>query len=146
MLFLPQTPERTVGLIVLGMIICEVFSAATLIVLFRRQLSRVDLRPSSERITWRRIFSISIPVSCTSLLATLMSSANSVLIPNKLVAGGMDASAAISAFGVLCGMTMPMLLLPTGFIGALGLTMVPDLAQKAALGRRGRSGSSSPGC
>ena len=135
-LFLPQTPERTVGLIVLGMIICEVFSAATLIVLFRRQLSRVDLRPSAERITWRRIFSISIPVSCTSLLATLMSSANSVLIPNKLVAGGMDASAAISAFGVLCGMTMPMLLLPTGFIGALGLTMVPDLAQKAALGRR----------
>ena len=47
----------------------------------------------------------------------------------------MDASAAISSFGVLCGMTMPMLMLPTGFIGALGLTMVPNLAQKAALGR-----------
>lgn len=27
----------------------------------------------------------------------------------------------MSAFGVLCGMTLPMLCLPTAFIGALGL-------------------------
>lgn len=133
--FLPQYPERTVGLIVTGMIVCELFSTTTLILLFRRQLARTDLRPGQERVSWKALFSISIPVSCTSLLGTLLGSANSVLIPQRLVAGGMDASAAISAFGVLCGMTMPMLMLPTGFIGALGLTLVPDLAQKAALGR-----------
>ena len=33
--FLPQNPERTVGLIVLGMICCEVFSAAVLFLLAR---------------------------------------------------------------------------------------------------------------
>lgn len=148
--FLPQYPERAVGLIVCGMIVCEVFSSATLVFLFRRQLHRVSpvgsdgdgrspqetvapMRLSGASVTWKQLFSISVPVSCTSLLGTLMGSANSVLIPQKLVEGGMESTAAISAFGVLCGMTVPMLMLPMGFISALGLTMVPSLAQKAAL-------------
>lgn len=41
--FLPQYPERVVGLIVLGMVICEVFSACTLSVLYRRRLGRLGL-------------------------------------------------------------------------------------------------------
>ena len=47
----------------------------------------------------------------------------------------MDVSAAMSAFGVLCGMTVPMLCLPTAFIGAMGLVLVPKLSQSVALGR-----------
>ena len=43
----------------------------------------------------------------------------------------------MSAFGVLCGMTLPMLCLPTAFIGALGLVLVPKLAEGAALGQPG---------
>ena len=35
-LFLPQNPERTVGLIVTGMVICEVFSSCALTLLHRR--------------------------------------------------------------------------------------------------------------
>lgn len=135
-LFLPQYPERAVGLIVCGMTVCELFSSMTLVVLFRRQLRRVSLRPSGVSVTWKQLFAISIPVSCTSLLGTLMGSANSVLIPRKLVEGGKETSAAISAFGVLCGMTVPMLMLPMGFISALGLTLVPHLAQKSALGEK----------
>ena len=38
--FLPQNPERTVGLIVTGMILCELFSAVTLLLLARRHLNR----------------------------------------------------------------------------------------------------------
>ena len=34
-LFLPQSPERTVGLIVTGMVICELFSAVALTILYR---------------------------------------------------------------------------------------------------------------
>lgn len=135
--FLPQNAERTVGLIVTGMVVCEVFSVATLVTLFRRQDSRMDLRPSHNKVTCRQLLSIAVPVGCTSLLGTIMGSANSVLIPQELVRGGMDATAAISSFGVLCGMTMPMLMLPTGLISALGLTMVPGLARQAALGQWG---------
>ncbi len=134
--FLPQNPERTVALVVAGMVVCEIFSVFTLVTLFRRQSARMDTNPSERRISIRRLLSIAVPVGLTSLLGTIMGSANSVLIPQELVKGGMEGSAAISAFGVLCGMTMPLLMLPTGLISALGLTMVPGLARQATLGQR----------
>ena len=37
MMFLPQYPERVVGLIVGGMVICEIFSSCTLVILYRRR-------------------------------------------------------------------------------------------------------------
>lgn len=48
----------------------------------------------------------------------------------------MDRSAAISQFGVVCGMTLPMLALPTVFLGAMNLVLTPKLARSVAL-RRG---------
>ena len=138
-LFLPQTPERTVGLIVLGMTACEVFSALTLLVLARRSLAgaagRSRQAPDRRQLT-RKAVSMALPVGLTSLLGNLMGAATSVLIPQQLVRAGAEVGAAMSAFGVLCGMTLPMLSLPTAFIGALGLTLVPRLAQAAALGQR----------
>lgn len=128
---LPQNQERTVGLIVLGMVLCEVFSAVSLVVLFQRTRPRGPARdPSVAKGLW----SIAIPVGLTSVLGTILGSANAVLIPAKLVEGGMESGAAMSAFGILCGMTMPLLALPTGFIGALCLTMVPDLSRRTAHG------------
>lgn len=135
LIFLPQNPERTVGLIVAGMVICEVFSAITLVVLFRRHMGR---RPAGDGhpASWKRISSIAVPVGFTALLGNLMGSVTSVLIPQRLVAGGMDASEAMSAFGVLTGMTVPLLNMPTALIGAMCLIMVPKLAQSIALNDR----------
>ena len=133
--FLPQNRENTVGLIVLGMVCCEVFSAGTLILLFRRESRRTGARPGVPP-PYREIFAIASPVGCTALLGALMGSANAVLIPKLLVQGGMEPSEAMSALGVLCGMTLPMLMLPTGFVGALCLVLVPQLARKAELGDR----------
>ena len=136
--FLPQNPERTVGLIVTGMILCELFSAVTLLLLARRHLNRaggLTGAPLEHRQLNRRIASIAVPIGLTSLLGNLMGSATSVLIPQRLVHAGAEVSEAMSAFGVLCGMTVPMLCLPTAFIGAMGLVLVPKLSQSVALGR-----------
>lgn len=133
---LPRSGEETVGIIVLGMVLCEVFSACALTLLFRRHWRKFPPGPAGERVSRRRLFAIALPVGATSLLGTLLGSANAVLIPAKLVEGGMTLSEAMSKFGVLCGMTSPMLALPTGFIGALCLVMVPDLARRTARGDR----------
>ncbi len=79
--------------------------------------------------------SIAVPVGATALLGNLMSAVNAALIPQKLVESGMDRAAAMSEFGVVCGMTLPMLALPTVFLGALNLVLVPRLAYSTALNR-----------
>ncbi|MEG2455141.1 MAG: oligosaccharide flippase family protein [Oscillospiraceae bacterium] len=132
--FLPQNPERTVGLITLGMVLCEVFSAVTLTVLFRRWMGGGPMGTLPSGALRRRIFKIASPVGLTALLGNLMASACAVLIPQKLVAGGATVREAMSAFGVLSGMTLPLLALPSALIGALGLVLVPKLAESVALG------------
>ena len=137
---LPRSAEETVGVIVLGMVLCEVFSASALTLLFRRYGRQFPAGPAREEVSRRGLFAIAVPVGATSLLGTLLNCANSVLIPAKLVEGGMALSDAMSEFGVLCGMTLPLLALPTGFIGALCLVMVPDLSRRTAQGDRRAAG------
>lgn len=136
-LFLPQYPERVVGLIVTGMVICELFSSATLSALFHRRKRRQGLMGPGERagIRRRRIATIAFPVGCNALLGNVMGAINATLIPRKLVEGGIDPSAAMAEFGVVCGMTLPMLALPTVFLGALNLVLLPRLARARALDR-----------
>ena len=135
--FLPQYPERVVGLIVAGMVICEVVSAFTLTLLCHWKLRRMGLQGPGEcgRIRRRRVFSIALPVGLNSLLGNLMGAVNAALVPQKLVEGGMERSQAISELGIVCGMTLPMLALPTVFLGALSLVLVPRLARSTALSR-----------
>lgn len=137
-LFLPQWPERAVGLIIVGMVICEVFSSCTLTMLYRRRFLRRGLTGSGEERAIRRgrILSIALPVGLNALLGNLLSAANAALIPRQLVAGGVSREAAVAQFGVLTGMTLPMLGLPTVFLGALTLVLAPKLARASALGRQ----------
>lgn len=138
LVFLPQNPERTVALIVVGMCCSEIYSSITQVVLFRRHMRGFTTPPGpgeDPQALNRGILSIALPITATSLLGNLMASANAVLIPQRLVAAGMDVSKAMSSFGVICGMTLPMLCLPTAFIGALGLILVPKLAESCALKR-----------
>ena len=137
LLFLPQYPERAVGLIVAGMAVCEVFSSVTLTLLYHRRWGRRRLSGGGERrpARRRRVAAIALPVGLNALLGNLLGAANSALIPQKLVEGGMDRGEAVAQFGVVCGMVLPMLALPTVFLGALSLVLVPRLARSAALNR-----------
>ncbi len=122
---LPQSPEVTVGLIVGGMLVSEVFSSLAL-TLLRRHGQR-ERRKFSSGALMREMAAVAIPVACTALLGNLMASANAVLIPRKLAETGLSSGEAMSSFGVIFGMTLPMLNLPSAFIGALCLALVPRL-------------------
>lgn len=135
--FLPQNPERTVGLVLLGMILCEVFSALTLTLLYRRFLDRGQGGDGVERSALReKLAGIALPIAAASLLGNLMGAWTAVLIPQRLVRSGSEVSAALRSFGVLQGMTIPLLSLPNAVISALGLVLLPKLSQATALGRR----------
>ncbi|MBQ5584446.1 MAG: oligosaccharide flippase family protein [Ruminiclostridium sp.] len=135
----PSTSEKAVGTIVLGMILCEIFSAVTQVILFRVCLGSPKRLPGKgveKTFLRRQMAHIALPLGFAALLGNLISSLNALLIPRLLTLGGMDQGEAVSAYGITFGMTLPMLLLPTAFLSALGLVLTPKLSQASALGRR----------
>lgn len=138
---LPRREDTAVALIVAGMLISEVFSSALLTWQRRRRGKRQ--RPwSGQRLKGRslgrRISHIALPVCVTSLVGNLMGAATSVLIPRLLVSYGLLQDTAMEEFGVMLGMTLPLLMVPTCFINALTLPLLPRLTQERELGQPGR--------
>lgn len=133
----PSYPERQVGLIVLGMVICEVFSATILVLLYRNWVKKHPLIGAGEApsILRRRVLGMAVPIGLNSLLGNLIGAANATLLPQKLVEGGMSHQEAMTQFGITCGMTLPMLALPTVLLSSLGLVLIPRLSRSLALNR-----------
>jgi len=141
-LFLPQYPERAVGLVLWGMILCEVSSAVTLVTLYQHifvRPSRHDEGERPEALSARLalIASVAVPVGANALLGNLLGAATSALLPRELVRGGLERGEAISRLGVVSGMTLPMLALPTVWLGALNLVLMPKLTRAHTLGEKG---------
>ncbi len=132
--FLPQPDERMLALIVAGMLVCEVASSLFLRIVYRRKLKALPRSGSGDPHTLKRILSIAAPVSLTNLANNLISSLIVILIPRMLAASGLSSSEALSEFGVLFGMAMPLFNLPSALIVGLGLVMVPKLSENLAVG------------
>jgi stage V sporulation protein B len=81
------------------------------------------------------ILKITLPITGVRLLSSIISSANSMLVPRRLVESGMSSSEAVSTFGILSGMVLPLLFLPFAFTNALSMVMIPNLSEDMAKNR-----------
>lgn len=76
------------------------------------------------------------PLIVSSTPITLMRTATSLggflialILPAALIKSGISKSEAIANFGVISGMTMPLLFMPSTIIGSISLVLVPELAE-----------------
>ena len=133
----PMYAEIQAGLIILGMVLCEICSALMLTTLYRHYIHKHPLKGAGEKpfALRRKVLAVAIPVSLNAILGNFIAASNSALLPRKLVEGGLTRSEALSEFGVVCGMTLPMLALPTVLLGSMSLILIPRLSRCIALNR-----------
>lgn len=122
------------ALIVFGMVLSEIVSATFLTTFYRvhrRQLTGRDNIPLRQ--ICGDIAAMALPVSLSTLISRILSSANTVLIPRTLMLSGATQEAAMETFGTLSGMTLPMLMLPSAFLSPLITVLTPKFSAAAAL-------------
>ncbi len=78
----------------------------------------------------------SLPVTAMRTTSSLMSSLISVLFPMRLMAAGSSSARAMSEYGVVYGMVMPVLMIPSSLIGSIALVLVPELSESFYRGER----------
>lgn len=84
------------------------------------------------------LFSSTAPITAVRASGSIVNSAIAVLLPVMLVRAGASESEAMTAFGVVSGMVLPILFIPATLIGSIALVLVPELSEDYYRGRMER--------
>ena len=79
-----------------------------------------------------KIFKIAFPVAITSYIRSGLSSLKHFLIPIRLQASGLNYTLAISKYGLINGMVMPVLMFASFFVTSFSGLLVPEYARLLA--------------
>lgn len=75
------------------------------------------------------LLKMAIPLNINRLVVNFLTSIESIRIPMMLELYGMSASTALSTYGILSGMALPVLFFPTSFTGALSSMILPAISK-----------------
>jgi len=84
------------------------------------------------------LLQIAVPDAIGSWVRSGLVSAKHMLIPKGLRKCGASAAAALSTYGIIQGMVMPVLAFPSAFLGTVSGLLVPEIAESHALGQKRR--------
>lgn len=100
-------------------------------ILYRRDVGKLGLKPEKGVGFFGKAVSIGVPVTLSSTVRTGLSAAENVLIPRGLTAYGFSSEQALSKYGVIAGMAMPLLTFPAAFLLSFSSLMIPELTDAA---------------
>lgn len=123
--------QVTIWIAVLGLLIGELVSAIYCVRYFG---SRSHLRPTPNTIYQNRhlskdLLSLAVPLTSSRILMNLLQSVESISIPLCLQKYGYTNSEALSTYGVLTGMALPCILLPTAVTNSVSTMLLPTVAE-----------------
>lgn len=126
--------------IIAGEIISCLFNAYHYITFKRKR--HLTKRPSfSSRKTTKLILAMALPLSATRIVGSLLTTVENVLIPRQLQLFGQNASQALSSYGELMGMALPLIMLPASFLMAASISLVPEISEACAAKQETRIGN-----
>lgn len=86
---------------------------------------------ASPKYEFKTLLKESSPVTAVRTISSVVSSVIAVIIPLRLMDFGYSSSEALSEFGIVMGMTFPLLMIPSTLISSLAVTMVPSMSEQS---------------
>lgn len=112
----------------------ETANLAVVAISFYRECREPDggISHISKRKAASSVLRSAAPISAHRFLVSLLGIVESVLLPARLLAGGLDYTESIETLGRISGMCMPLIAFPTLVTSALATTLVPAISAAVA--------------
>ena len=130
--FMHRGLEFASAVAVFGIVCEEIFSFFYILHSYKRHKKKNNfIKPPvySSATVLRMILVMAVPLTANRVTGSLLSAWENVLIPGKLQLYGMTPQEAMSTFGRLNGMAMPLIYFPTAMLTALAVTLVPAVSE-----------------
>ena len=141
--FFTAANPPSISLALIGLLIGEVVSAliSGIMVFFRfsskylgealvKTASAYLISPSKKVLsTAKQILFLSIPLSANRIVVNLLQSVEAVYIPSMLQLHGLTNSEALSIYGILSGMALPLILFPCALTNSVAVLLLPIISE-----------------
>lgn len=105
----------------------------------KRYQARSDA-PGAVTAAYRRIMGqllrLAVPLSANRLVLNLLQSIEAIYIPNRLMAYGLNNADALGVYGVLTGMSLPLILFPSAITNSISVLLLPIVSEAEASGNQ----------
>lgn len=125
-----QTPS--ISCAVIGLAIGECFSTVlSFAAIYRHFVDHCPIAPTKVPILQmtQRIFSLSLPLTASRIAVNLLQSIEAVSIPGCLLLYGLTNTQALSVYGVLTGMALPLILFPAALVNSACVLLLPVISE-----------------
>ena len=79
-----------------------------------------------------QLLALAVPLSANRLVINLLQSIEAIYIPNRLMAHGLNNTEALGVYGVLTGMSLPLILFPSAITNSISVLLLPIVAEADA--------------
>lgn len=131
----------TINTAVLGLVIGEVISMIFTIVAAYKRFTFLSINSVTITCPVNSYFSIfkslsalAAPLSLNRIVINFLQSIEAIYIPNRLLIYGYDTQTALSVYGVLTGMAMPLIMFPSALTNSVSVLLLPLVAEADSTG------------
>lgn len=122
--------------VIFGDIISEAVGFLILLLPFfidRKKLNSLSGRVRPPFPIFKKILSISTPIISGRYLNSLLRTAENILVPKKLQEFALLKGNALSLFGMIKGMALPILFFPSAILNSLSTLLIPEISEAVVL-------------
>ena len=127
--FMPCGLEYICISLILGSIIPEIISFFYIYTLYKIDQKKYNKHLSRKFSVKSRLLKITVPVGLTSLIRSGLSTFKQILIPLGFEKYGNTSKQALSNYGLISGMAMPLVLFPNTIILAFSNLLIPEITE-----------------
>lgn len=135
-MYIDKGLDKTCVAIAIGTALSEVASWGYLGVLYifdKGKVVRSSKKPPSNIIG--SMLRISLPLAGSAYITSTLKLFENMLIPSSLQSYGQSISTALSQYGMLKGMALPLILFPSALLTAFSTLLVPEITRAKSSGR-----------
>ena len=143
-LFPPADLEIAAALVAIGSVSAELLSGFILFLLYLHDKRKLAKRgtpgtPGTPGTQFsRRLLAISMPLAISTYARSALNTLQHMLVPRGLQRSGADSDAALTSYGLVHGMALPIILFPSALFYAVAELVVPELTAAQVAGDQAR--------
>lgn len=128
--FMPSGITYACISLVIGVCASEVFSFSYVFTCYLFEIRKEkELAENEDTHITKRILNISVPIAIASYIRSGLSTLKHILIPIRLEKSGVSCEIAISEYGMINGVAMPLILFPSVFINSFSSLLIPEFSR-----------------